>query len=167
VPRMASGKTLPCFAPFDPGARSGGFIGDRFLTGLRPQVGTGCSVTTRSGLRCQTAFFGLFPISMACQCPTSTATKSASWKTLDWIATCVLLSCSYGMHAGVLLPLHGGARGAGGHHGEDQPQRLPAALPHQEPGAPARPLRPHRPRRLRWVHSLLTPRPPACSRLSA
>lgn len=38
VPRMASGKTLPCFAPFDPGARSSGFIGDRFLTGLRPQV---------------------------------------------------------------------------------------------------------------------------------
>ena len=38
MPRMASGKTLPCFAPFDPGARSGGFIGDRFLTGLRPQV---------------------------------------------------------------------------------------------------------------------------------
>ena len=38
VPRMASGKTLPCFAPFDAGARSGGFIGDRFLSGLRPQV---------------------------------------------------------------------------------------------------------------------------------
>ena len=38
VPRMASGKTLPCFTPFDPGARSGGFVGDRFLTGLRPQV---------------------------------------------------------------------------------------------------------------------------------
>ena len=38
VPRMASGKTLPCFPPFDPGARSGGFVGDRFLTGLRPQV---------------------------------------------------------------------------------------------------------------------------------
>ncbi|CAM6104025.1 unnamed protein product [Calypogeia fissa] len=37
VPRMASGKTLPCFAPWDSGARSGGFIGDRFLTGLRPQ----------------------------------------------------------------------------------------------------------------------------------
>jgi len=37
VPRMASGKTLPCFAPFDAGARSGGFVGDRFLTGLRPQ----------------------------------------------------------------------------------------------------------------------------------
>ena len=31
-----SGKTLPCFAPYDPGARSGGFITDRFLTGLRP-----------------------------------------------------------------------------------------------------------------------------------
>ena len=38
VPRMASGKTLPCFAAYDPGARSGGFIADRFLSGLRPQV---------------------------------------------------------------------------------------------------------------------------------
>ncbi|KAI3425875.1 hypothetical protein D9Q98_007848 [Chlorella vulgaris] len=37
VPRTSSGKTLPCFAPFDAGARSGGFVGDRFLTGLRPQ----------------------------------------------------------------------------------------------------------------------------------
>lgn len=34
---MASGKTLPCFRPYDGGARSGGFVGDRFLTGLRPQ----------------------------------------------------------------------------------------------------------------------------------
>lgn len=34
VPFMASGKTLPCFAPHDPDPRSGGFIGDRFLTGL-------------------------------------------------------------------------------------------------------------------------------------
>ena len=33
MPRMASGKTLPCFAPFDGGARSGGFVGDRFLSG--------------------------------------------------------------------------------------------------------------------------------------
>jgi hypothetical protein len=33
VPRMASGKTLPCFRAFDGGARSGGFVGDRFLTG--------------------------------------------------------------------------------------------------------------------------------------
>jgi len=37
VPRMSSGKTLPCFPPWDPSARAGGFIGDRFLTGLRPQ----------------------------------------------------------------------------------------------------------------------------------
>ena len=37
MPRMASGKTLPCFAPFDAGARSGGFVSDRFLSGLRPQ----------------------------------------------------------------------------------------------------------------------------------
>ncbi|KAL2622234.1 hypothetical protein R1flu_002439 [Riccia fluitans] len=37
VPRMVSGKTLPCFSPWDTGARAGGFIGDRFLSGLRPQ----------------------------------------------------------------------------------------------------------------------------------
>ncbi|XP_065855362.1 DNA-directed RNA polymerase I subunit 1 [Euphorbia lathyris] len=37
VPRMVSGKTLPCFQPWDWAARSGGYIIDRFLTGLRPQ----------------------------------------------------------------------------------------------------------------------------------
>ncbi|KAH9297472.1 hypothetical protein KI387_029154, partial [Taxus chinensis] len=37
VPRMISGKTLPCFPPWDSRARAGGFISDRFLTGLRPQ----------------------------------------------------------------------------------------------------------------------------------
>ena len=37
VPRMVSGRTLPCFAPYDPSPRAGGYIGDRFLTGLRPQ----------------------------------------------------------------------------------------------------------------------------------
>lgn len=37
VPRMASGKTLPCFAPYDGGARSGGYVADRFLAGLAPQ----------------------------------------------------------------------------------------------------------------------------------
>lgn len=37
VPRMVSGKTLPCFHPWDWQARAGGFISDRFLTGLRPQ----------------------------------------------------------------------------------------------------------------------------------
>jgi hypothetical protein len=43
VPRMSSGKTLPCFAPYDGGARSGGFVGDRFLDGLRPQVCLRCA----------------------------------------------------------------------------------------------------------------------------
>lgn len=38
VPRMISGKTLPCFAPFDTSALAGGFIAGRFLTGIRPQV---------------------------------------------------------------------------------------------------------------------------------
>lgn len=37
VPRMISGRTLPSFAPYDPTARAGGFIMDRFLTGIRPQ----------------------------------------------------------------------------------------------------------------------------------
>ncbi|KAJ3679103.1 hypothetical protein LUZ60_017114 [Juncus effusus] len=37
VPRMVSGKTLPCFPAWDTSSRSGGFISDRFLTGLRPQ----------------------------------------------------------------------------------------------------------------------------------
>ncbi|ESW17626.1 hypothetical protein PHAVU_007G255400 [Phaseolus vulgaris] len=37
VPRMVSGKTLPCFAPWDCSPRAGGFIIDRFLTGLHPQ----------------------------------------------------------------------------------------------------------------------------------
>lgn len=33
---MANGKTLPCFLPYDPNPRAGGYIGDRFLSGLRP-----------------------------------------------------------------------------------------------------------------------------------
>ncbi|KAK8914437.1 DNA-directed RNA polymerase II subunit RPB1 [Platanthera zijinensis] len=37
VPRMSSGKTLPCFPAWDISSRAGGFISDRFLTGLRPQ----------------------------------------------------------------------------------------------------------------------------------
>jgi hypothetical protein len=37
VPRMASGKTLPSFMAFDPNPRAGGFISDRFSTGIRPQ----------------------------------------------------------------------------------------------------------------------------------
>ncbi|KAL8261668.1 hypothetical protein R6Q59_025717 [Mikania micrantha] len=37
VPRMVSGKTLPSFPPWDFTSRSGGYIIDRFLTGLRPQ----------------------------------------------------------------------------------------------------------------------------------
>jgi DNA-directed RNA polymerase I subunit RPA1 len=37
VPMMISGKTLPSFRPFDLSARAGGFIADRFLTGIGPQ----------------------------------------------------------------------------------------------------------------------------------
>jgi len=37
VPTMYSGKTLPSFRPYDTRARAGGYVGDRFLTGIRPQ----------------------------------------------------------------------------------------------------------------------------------
>ncbi|KAI3341697.1 hypothetical protein F4824DRAFT_449726 [Ustulina deusta] len=37
VPIMVSGKTLPCFRPFDTHIRAGGYIVNRFLTGIRPQ----------------------------------------------------------------------------------------------------------------------------------
>ena len=34
---MCSGRTLPSFEPYSPASRAGGFITDRFLTGIRPQ----------------------------------------------------------------------------------------------------------------------------------
>lgn len=37
VPVMVSGKTLPSFRPFETNVRAGGYIADRFLTGVRPQ----------------------------------------------------------------------------------------------------------------------------------
>lgn len=37
VPVMVSGKTLPSFKPFETSIRAGGYITDRFLTGVRPQ----------------------------------------------------------------------------------------------------------------------------------
>lgn len=37
APLMGSGKTLPCWLPYDPNPRCNGYVVDRFLTGLRPQ----------------------------------------------------------------------------------------------------------------------------------
>ncbi|KAI2620150.1 beta and beta-prime subunits of DNA dependent RNA-polymerase [Hypomontagnella submonticulosa] len=37
VPLMVSGKSLPCFRPFETSIRAGGYIVNRFLTGIRPQ----------------------------------------------------------------------------------------------------------------------------------
>lgn len=37
VPVMVSGKTLPSFKPFDTQARAGGYIAQRFFSGIRPQ----------------------------------------------------------------------------------------------------------------------------------
>jgi len=36
VPVLPSGKTLPCFLPYDPNPRSWGYITDRFISGVRP-----------------------------------------------------------------------------------------------------------------------------------
>ena len=36
VPHMATGKTLPSFRKYDPQPRAGGYVTDRFLTGIRP-----------------------------------------------------------------------------------------------------------------------------------
>ena len=37
MPLMVSGKSLPSFPSYHPSPRAGGYISDRFLTGLRPQ----------------------------------------------------------------------------------------------------------------------------------
>lgn len=37
VPMMVNGKTLPSFRAYDPMPRAGGWVSDRFLTGIRPQ----------------------------------------------------------------------------------------------------------------------------------
>ncbi|PHH81109.1 hypothetical protein CDD80_2094 [Ophiocordyceps camponoti-rufipedis] len=37
VPLMVSGKSLPCFKPFETSVRAGGYVVNRFLTGISPQ----------------------------------------------------------------------------------------------------------------------------------
>ncbi|KAK5168732.1 uncharacterized protein LTR77_006041 [Saxophila tyrrhenica] len=50
VPVMVSGKTLPCFRPFESSVRAGGYIVDRFLTGVRPQEYYFHAMSGREGL---------------------------------------------------------------------------------------------------------------------
>ncbi|KJX99061.1 dna-directed rna polymerase i subunit rpa1 like protein [Zymoseptoria brevis] len=50
VPIMVSGKTLPCFKPFESNVRAGGYIVDRFLTGIRPQEYYFHAMAGREGL---------------------------------------------------------------------------------------------------------------------
>lgn len=50
VPVMVSGKTLPCFKPFETSVRAGGYIVDRFLTGVRPQEFFFHAMAGREGL---------------------------------------------------------------------------------------------------------------------
>ncbi|KAL9599219.1 MAG: hypothetical protein Q9219_004000 [cf. Caloplaca sp. 3 TL-2023] len=50
VPVMVSGKTLPSFKPFDTQVRAGGYITDRFLTGVKPQEYYFHAMAGREGL---------------------------------------------------------------------------------------------------------------------
>ena len=50
VPVMVSGKTLPSFKPFETKARAGGYIVDRFLTGIKPQEYFFHAMAGREGL---------------------------------------------------------------------------------------------------------------------
>lgn len=50
VPTMVSGKTLPAFKPFDPSIRAGGYITQRFLTGIKPQEYFFHAMAGREGL---------------------------------------------------------------------------------------------------------------------
>ncbi|OJD37194.1 dna-directed rna polymerase i subunit rpa1 [Diplodia corticola] len=50
VPVMVSGKTLPCFRPYESSIRAGGYIVDRFLTGIRPQEYYFHTMAGREGL---------------------------------------------------------------------------------------------------------------------
>ncbi|OBT40626.1 hypothetical protein VE00_08369 [Pseudogymnoascus sp. WSF 3629] len=50
VPVMVSGKSLPCFKPFETNVRAGGYIANRFLTGIRPQEYYFHAMAGREGL---------------------------------------------------------------------------------------------------------------------
>ncbi|RKF71919.1 DNA-directed RNA polymerase I subunit rpa1 [Golovinomyces cichoracearum] len=50
VPVMVSGKTLPCFKPYDTNLRAGGYISNRFLTGIKPQEYYFHAMAGREGL---------------------------------------------------------------------------------------------------------------------
>lgn len=50
VPIMVSGKSLPCFRPFETHIRAGGYVVNRFLTGIRPQEYYFHAMAGREGL---------------------------------------------------------------------------------------------------------------------
>ena len=50
VPVMVSGKTLPSFRPFETNVRAGGYVTDRFLTGVKPQEYYFHAMAGREGL---------------------------------------------------------------------------------------------------------------------
>ncbi|KAI4147656.1 MAG: hypothetical protein LQ340_005456 [Diploschistes diacapsis] len=50
VPVMVSGKSLPSFKPFETHIRAGGYITDRYLTGVRPQAYFFHAMAGREGL---------------------------------------------------------------------------------------------------------------------
>lgn len=94
-PLMPSGKSLPCFQPYDPAPGAGGFVSGRFLTGIKPQVQV---------QQLRTFIQQLFLRTVA-----MTRTKHK-----------LLLM----LVSGVFLPLHGWQRGTGRHSCENIEIRL-------------------------------------------
>lgn len=139
VPRMASGKTLPCFQPFDPGARSGGFVGDRFLTGLRPQVPClPCPLLEIATESLKTVLKAVHCVLVILQVLIQQPMVGAEGM---WLLTSPQQFFFWARTAaGVLLPLHGWPRGFGRHNCQDLQIRIPTALPCQEPRTAAHPL---------------------------
>ncbi|KAH8684913.1 hypothetical protein BGZ60DRAFT_443218 [Tricladium varicosporioides] len=50
VPVMVSGKSLPCFKPYETNIRAGGYVVNRFLSGIRPQEYYFHAMAGREGL---------------------------------------------------------------------------------------------------------------------
>lgn len=60
-PLMPSGKSLPCFQPYEPQPRSGGFVTGRFLTGITPPVCSNWIVNVLLGVTgAQRGLFNIF-----------------------------------------------------------------------------------------------------------
>lgn len=129
-PLMPSGKSLPCFQPYDPAPGAGGFVSGRFLTGIKPQVHQESFVC----VCCKSCSFWGLGRQMAHMKVLTSSYKPFLWVWLLWRLSsyfmihffpclCVISSCS-----GVFLPLYGRQRGTGWHSCKNIQIRIPAEV---------------------------------------